>query len=104
MKNGAAQRLAPKRSAPYPQPPLRSTLTLGAVEGRAPALDDSLDGSTAAAGLAFAIIDGEALREIAELSIGASEIAERRAARFDRLGEDIVNRGHQAIQSLNGNG
>jgi len=66
-------------------------LALGAIEGRTPALDDSSDGATASAGLTLAIIDGEGLGEVAQLTVGADEILERRAARFDRLIEYVVD-------------
>src|SRR5689334_370260 len=103
MKNGAAKRLAPKRWAPYPQPPRRSTLTLGTKEGRTATLDDAPDVPAASAWLPLTIVDCELLREVAELPVGAGEIAQGGPARCDGFLDHVMDCGHEALQPFHGN-
>src|SRR4051794_23914864 len=77
-----------------------SVLAFRAIEGRTAALDEAPDRPAARARLALAIVDREAFREIAELAVGGSEVAQGRAAGLDRLGENGVDRGHQPAQAL----
>src|SRR4051812_12124881 len=76
-----------------------SALALRTIKGRASALDDAFDGSVAGARLPFPAIDREALREIAELAIGAREVPQTRTAGGDRLGEHVVDGGNELLQA-----
>src|SRR4051812_49894227 len=76
-----------------------SVLAFRAIEGRPAALDEAPDRPAAWARLALAIVDREAFREIAELAIGGSEVAQGRAAGFDRLGKNRMDRRHQPAQA-----
>src|SRR3954463_9882706 len=80
MKNGAAFWARTEVPVPYPQSQRRSTLTAWAIEGRAAALDDPLDGSAASAGPALPVVDLEGLGKIAQRPVGRSKIAQGRAA------------------------
>src|SRR5258705_9437603 len=105
MKMGAAQ-AAPAGALPTSRSlsgQSSSVLAVRAVEGRAAALDDAPDRSTAAARLTFAVIDRKTLRKITELAVGAGEILEGRAARRDRLGEHRVDCRDQPLQPLERN-
>ena len=77
-----------------------SVLAVRTVKGRAAALDDPPDRSAAAARLAFALVDREALREIAEFAIGRGEIPQGRPAGRDRFGEHLVDRRDQPFEPI----
>src|SRR5690606_29638573 len=68
--------------------------------GAAAALDDARDRAAigARAGLALAVVYGEARSEIAEFAVGPRVVAQRRAAVADRLLEHIANRRHKPRQ------
>ena len=77
--------------------PSLSFLAPRTPEGRAAVLGESFDDAAAAlslAFLAFAVIDLEAVLEVAEFARGLAMIADRGAAGCDRLIEDIVDRAH----------
>ena len=62
---------------------------------RTPALDDAGDRPVAAAaraGGAFAVVDGEGMLEIAELAVGLTVVAQRRAAGFDGFLQHVADR------------
>src|SRR3954451_22726534 len=75
-------------------------LAFGAIEGRTAALDDALHRAAAPAWLTLAVVHREALREIAELAVGADGVLEARPARLDRFGEHLLDRGNEALQAL----
>src|SRR5581483_3331119 len=78
-------------------------LAARAKESRAAVLHDALDRAFASrrdAGLALAVIDAEIVLEIAERAVGAPMIAQRRAARLDRIvehGSDRVGQRNSAL-------
>src|SRR3954469_21215269 len=101
-KRRKAKTAAPTRAFHYSERPLRSTLVLalGAIEGRAAALDDALDRPAACAGLSLTVVHREALGEIAELAVRAGEILEARSTGFDRLGQYFFDRSEKPFQAL----
>src|SRR3546814_10532424 len=64
-------------------------------EGRPAALHDPRDRPAAFASLALAPIDTPVLGEIAQVALGAEEVAQGRTARRDRRRQHILDRGHQ---------
>src|SRR5439155_26612437 len=77
------------------------------VESRAAGLDDATDAAgarqhavAARAGLPGAVIDGEALLEIAELARGLDVVAQGRPAGLDRLAQDAADRLGEALRPL----
>ena len=68
-------------------------LAFGTIKGRAARLDDAADGSPALrrrAGGALAVIDPETMLEIAKRPVGLPMVAQRRAARRDRLPQHVA--------------
>src|SRR5690348_14819002 len=76
----------------------RSRLALRTPEGRAAVLGEAFDHAAAAAFLTLAIVDQEVVLEIAELARGLAMVAQRRAARLDRLVQHGVNRLNQSVR------
>src|SRR5262245_60621581 len=77
-----------------------SALAHRTIEGRAAGLDDAPDGAGAArrrARLALMVIDPEAVLESAERAVGLAVVAQRRAAGLDRLGQNLADRGDEAL-------
>src|SRR5712671_3854107 len=82
-------------------------LTAGTVESRAAGLDDAADAAgareravAARAGLPGAVIDGEAVLEIAELARGLDVVAQGRPAGIDRLAQHATDRLGEALRPL----
>src|SRR5436190_7694928 len=109
MKNGAAFGARTEVPAPYRQRRGRSTpaaglvLAVGTIECRAPALDDAPYGPAARASLAFTVVHGKTLGEVAKFAVRTGEIAKRGAASGDGLMEDRLDCGYQAFQALERN-
>lgn len=74
-------------------------LAARAIEGRSPALHDSPDPGAARAVPALAIIDQEALGEIAELAVGTSIIAKRRSTGLDGFADHLPDGADQPIDA-----
>src|SRR5437868_10870548 len=81
-----------------------SVLAFRAIEGGTAALDEAPDRPAAWARLALAIVDRKPFREVAELAVGRSEVAQGRAAGLDCFGENRVDRGHEPAQALERDG
>src|SRR5215467_2331873 len=82
-----------------------SLLAGRAVERRASALHESPHGAGASrrhAALAFAVIDAEVMLEVAELTIGLTVVAQRRAAGLDRILKHRADRADQLLGALVG--
>src|SRR4029079_4235438 len=75
----------------------RSALASGAVKGGPATLHDAPDHPAAAAGFSFAVVNGETFREIAELAIGPSIVAQGGSASLDGFVDDLADRGDQAL-------
>src|SRR3546814_17830454 len=64
------------------------SLAFWAKEGRPARLHDPRDRAAAFASLALAAIDAPVLREIAEIAFRATEVAQGRSARRDRVSQE----------------
>src|SRR5437764_889244 len=73
------------------------------VEGRAAALDDPPHRTARAAGPPFPAVDRETFRKITELAIWRGEVAQGRTTGGNGLGKNILDRGHQPLESFNRN-
>src|SRR5689334_13160144 len=94
-------RLAEPSGAVDHEPSRRSFLAHGTIESRAPRLGDPVHDTIAAfrkAWLVFAVVDAEAMLEIAKRPIGLDMIAERGATRLDGLGDHIPNGARQVFE------
>src|SRR5579872_3128379 len=118
MKNGAANRLAPKCRSPtlnrrggqrWPlsvsraDEDVRSVLTLGTIKSRPPALDDASDRSAACAWLTFPVIGQKAFGEVAEFAIRRGKVAKGRAASSNCFCKHVTNGGHESSQPFDRN-
>src|SRR6185312_4005169 len=89
-------------------PPAALLLADRTIKARAPGLHDTADGAGAAGGrarLSLAIVDGEAMLEIAGAAIGVTKIAQRRAAGidgFEQHGTDAVGQPFETLRRLAG--
>src|SRR5215217_5837228 len=100
-----ALRNAPASLAKRNRPGNRRSAPLAAraVEGRAARLDEPPHGRAAALGraaLALAVVDPEAVLEIAERAVRLRVVAQRRATGLDRLAQDGADLLRQAMGAL----
>src|SRR5690606_1167223 len=110
-RSGAEAAAAPPSRRRAARPPRRpagrggcrgapSLLACGAMPGAAPALHAPPDRAAvpAPAGLAFAVVDVEALGEVAEFAVGPGMVAQAGAARLDRLPEHLADGRDQPLE------
>src|SRR4051794_35385435 len=93
---------APIWPLPYRERRFGATLASRAIECRPAALGDPLHCPAARASLPFPVVDGESLREIAELAVGPRIVAKRGPARFNGLCDDFGDRLDQQLKPPRG--